>query len=162
MDKATISALNKRVKELEEQNVTLLKDYEILKTELVRVKDGQELFEYGLSRGNILSRKWHEANPQAAKHFFGFTDWKDTVYKLVALFDVSPPMDIPSKTTPLSVFEKYLMALMRIHTRMTVYTISVIWGRTGSYTSQVLAEIINVIGNAGKYEASRSSHSSVC
>ena len=103
-----------------------------------------------MSRGNLLDREWHKKNPRAAKHFFGTKDWKDTVVTLHGLFDVLPPMEIPSKATPISSFEKYLMAFMRIHTRMTVYTIALIWGRSDGHTSKLIGRMIPIIGNAGK------------
>ena len=59
-----------------------------------------------------------------AKHLFGFGSWKDTVYKLHALFNVLPPSEIPTKTNPVSIFEQYLMGLVGIHCRMMIQSIA--------------------------------------
>ena len=148
-DKATIEALEKRIEEIDREKLRLLTENKFLKEQLVKVKEGREVYEYGLSRGNLLDREWHKKNPRAAKHFFGFKDWKDTVVMLHCLFDVLPPMKIPSKATPISTFEKYLMAYMRIHTGMTVYIISLIWGRHDTHVSKLIGKTIPIIGNAG-------------
>ena len=87
-DKATIEALEKRIEEIEREKLRLLTENKFLNEQLVKVKEGKEVYEYGLSRGNLLDREWHKKNPRAAKHFFGFKDWKDTVVMLHGLFDV--------------------------------------------------------------------------
>ncbi|EJK73031.1 hypothetical protein THAOC_05371, partial [Thalassiosira oceanica] len=145
------AAYQKRIDELTSQNLKLVTSVEELKTELIKVKQGHEVFKYGLSRGTLLSRKWHNDNPRAANHFFGFKDWKNTVCMLHALFDVLPPMEIPSKTTPITSFEKYLMAFLRIHTGMTVFSIAKIWGRDNGHVGRLISNTIKVIGSAGKF-----------
>ena len=67
---------------------------------------------YGLTRCALLSKVWHKNNPDTAKKIFGFASWKDTVYKLHALFDVLPPSEMPNKKTPVSLFEHYLMGYL--------------------------------------------------
>jgi len=149
-EKATAEALQKRIDELTSQNLKLRKRVDELKTELIKVKQGHEVFEYGLSRSNFLSNKWHEANPRAAKHFFGFKDWKETVDRLHALFGVRPPTEIPSKTTPISPFEKYLMGYLRVHTKISVYTIGRIWGRDDGHVGRLIGTTVDAIGVAAK------------
>lgn len=82
---------------MESEKLKALNDVEEIRLELIKVKEGDKEFEYGLNRHNLLSRRWHEKNPRAAKHLFGCIDWKDTVYLLHALFEVLPPMKAPSK-----------------------------------------------------------------
>ena len=70
---------------------------------------------YGLTRNRILCKHWHKKNPKAARHLFGFPDWKETVYILHALFGVLPPTKYVSKKDEITPFEQYLMAYMQMH-----------------------------------------------
>ena len=48
-DKATIEALEKRIEEIEREKLRLLTENKFLKEQLVKVKEGREVYEYGLS-----------------------------------------------------------------------------------------------------------------
>ena len=77
------------------------------------------LEEYGgLSRASLLCDEWHEANPGAAKHLFGFRTWYETRAYIWALFDKKGPGRSKKKrrrTETISDFEKILITKMRIH-----------------------------------------------
>ena len=103
---------------------------------------------YGLTRSALLNKVWHNNNPEAAKHLSGFDPWKDTVYKLHALFDVFPPSEMPMKTTPVSISEQYLMGLIRIHCRMMIQSIAVIWGRDNGHAGCLVNNAVESIGPA--------------
>ena len=105
---------------------------------------------YGLTRSSILSKSWHKKNPNAARHLLGFRSWKETVYTLHALFDVLPPLAIPNKKDHISLFEQYLMGFLRIHCRMTVYSIALIWDRNNGHTGRLINNAVKSIGLAGK------------
>ena len=46
-DKATIEALEKRIKEIEREKLLLLTENNFLKEQLVKVEEGKEVYEYG-------------------------------------------------------------------------------------------------------------------
>ena len=48
-DKATIKAFEKRIKEIDQEKLRLLTENKFLKEQLVKVKEGREVYEYGLS-----------------------------------------------------------------------------------------------------------------
>ena len=100
---------------------------------------------HGLTRSEILNKVWHENNPNAAKHLFGFASWKETVSKLLVLFDVLPPNEIPNKTTPVSMFEQYLMGFLRIHSGMTMQSIAMIWGRDNAHAGRLINKAVKSI-----------------
>ena len=105
---------------------------------------------YGLTRNRISCKHWHKNNPEAARHMFGFKNWKETVYMLHALFDVLPPTEYVAKTVPITPFEKYLMAYMRMHADMTATAISFIFGRNSSHCGRLITWAAERIGKAGK------------
>jgi len=72
------------------------------------------------------------------------------VYKLHALFDVLPPTAPITKSVDVSHFEHYLMGYMRIHTHMTNFAISLIWGRDNGHSGRIINKAIHSIGSAGK------------
>ena len=47
----------------------------------------------GLSRLTITDRDWHKKNKTSATTLFGFTDWKETVCYVHALFGLYPPTE---------------------------------------------------------------------
>ena len=95
--------LNKRAIELDEQEDQIEKSTRELNEKVQLLIYGNAV--YGLTRCALLSRVWHENNPETSKHLFGFASWKDTVYKLHALFGVLPPRKMPNKKTHISMFE---------------------------------------------------------
>lgn len=52
---------------------------------------GQKDDIYGLTRQTLTSKDWYKENPRAAKHYFWFQTWKETVYIINALFRALPP-----------------------------------------------------------------------
>ena len=72
------------------------------------------------------------------------------MYTLHALFDVLPPTAHITKSVDVSRFEHYLMGYMRIHTRMTNFAISLIWGRDNGHSGRLINKAIRSIGSAGK------------
>ena len=67
------------------------------------LKDGNELC--GSTCLALISKAWHKKNPKAAKHYFGFPSWKETVCMLHALFGFLPPNNLPLQNDVISPFE---------------------------------------------------------
>ena len=105
---------------------------------------------YGLTRSALISKTWHKNHPKAAKNLFGFKSWKELVCILHALFHVLPPTEIIVKDARTSRFEHYLMGYMRIHTGMTNFAISLIWGRDNGHVGRIINTAVHSIGSAGK------------
>ena len=116
------AALRARNEELEER--LRLKDKQLeamqaeaerkMKEECERIyREAQEEYGGGLSRANLLSDDWHAANPEAAKHLFGFRTWYETRAFVWALFDVKRPQVAAGKkrkrSDDISDFEKILI-----------------------------------------------------
>ena len=79
-------------------------------------KEAMEEYSGGLSRSNLLCDEWHEANPEAAKHLFGFRTWYETRAYIWALFDKKRPDGKKRRRSEsVSDFEKILITKMRIH-----------------------------------------------
>ena len=105
---------------------------------------------YGLTRSSLLSRAWHEKNPTAARHLFGFSSWKVLVCFFHAVFGLLPPSVVPINAKSISLFEQKLMGYLRIHCRMTVYNISFIWNRSTGHTGRLVNNAVKIIGCVGK------------
>ena len=106
---------------------------------------------YGLTRYTLLSTVWHENNPEALKHLFGFVSRKDIIYKLHALFGVLLPSKMPNKKTHISIFEQYLIRFLRICFRMTIHSIAMIWGRKNEHIVCLINKVVKSIGHSGKH-----------
>ena len=93
---------------------------------------------YGLTRNRISCKHWHKKNPRAARHLFGFPDWKETVCILHALFRVLPPTKYVSKKDEITPFEQYVIAYMRMHRGMSYTMLSFIFGRDSSHCGRLV------------------------
>ena len=92
----------------------------MMKEECERIyREAQDEYGGGLSRANLLCDDWHAANPEAAKHLFGFRTWYETRAFVWALFGVKRPQVAAGKkrkrSEDISDFEKILITQMRIH-----------------------------------------------
>ena len=104
---------------------------------------------YGFTRKAILSKDWHKDNPNVARHLFGFPSRKELVYTLHVLFNAMSPKIIPTKKTQISLFEKYLMGYLRIHSRMSVQSIAYIRGKKNGHVGRLITNTAKHIGDAG-------------
>ena len=126
-----------------------IRDENVEQTERLKLlMAGDEI--YGLTRPALLSKTWHKNHPTAANHLFGFASWKELVYMMHALFDVLPPGQFVANDEMISSFEQYLMGYMRIHTGMTVSSISYIWNRDRGHAGRLINKAVKSIGSAGK------------
>ncbi len=50
-----------------------------------------------------------------------------------ALFDVLSLKTVPNNQDKVSIFERYVMGYLRIHTGTTVFSIALIWGRNDEH-----------------------------
>lgn len=142
-------ALNKRKNELEKLQKEVVARQQDITEKLRLVAAGPDEI-YGLTRSALLSKAWHKNHPDAANHLFGFKSWKELVYYFHALFHVLPPKKYVPKAESVSRFEQYLMSYMRIHTRMSIFQIALIWGRDRHHTGRLINNAVKTIGNAGK------------
>ena len=149
----------KRIAEREKELRCLKEELDKREAELVRTKqDVDEKIQilmhgdeaYGLTRNRISCRHWHKKNPDAARTLFGFPSWKELVYIFNGLFGVLPPTKYVAKDDQITPFEEYLLAYLRIHTGMTVTTISFVIGRHQSHCSRLINSAAKSIGQAGK------------
>jgi hypothetical protein len=107
----------------------------------------------GLTRCNLLSVIWHAANPLAAHHLLGLNTWSEAINLIVGLFSeegASPPTEGSRLTGPLSLFERLMVAKMRMHRAFTIETLSYSWDRSKSSISAYLKECIPLWGEAGE------------
>ena len=148
--RAIKAASSNRKKQLDIKEKNMMESYKSLKKKSAFIKTSDNL--YGLTRASILSRDWHNENPRAANHLFGFRSWKDLVYTFHALFDVLPPDPKVGITpeTKLSLFEQYLVGFLRIHTGMTIRIIAMIYGRNNGHVGRLINKAVKKIGSAGK------------
>ena len=129
--KAQLERYAQRESELQK----LKEDLDKREAELIREKqDMDDLFvtgdeAYGLTRNRISCKHWHKKNPRAARHLFGFPDWKETVCILHVFFGVLPPTKYVSKKDEITPFEQYLIAYMQMHRGMSYTILSFIFGR---------------------------------
>jgi len=135
------AALKKEIKLLRDQlnakprvnvNSNVLGDYSDLL--FMNTYEDHMMNSAGISRMAILSDSWHNENPEAANHFFGFKTWALLKKTIFEKFKLRPPelrfrMGLELRLSPISDFERCLMDRMRSHRGLHSETIGYIWGR---------------------------------
>lgn len=81
----------------------------------------------GLSRANLLDPEWHDKHKNAARHYFGFSDWKEWKGYIKALFDLDPAL-LPFKNHEPEQFEKMLAVKMLIVRNLSNEMVADVWG----------------------------------
>jgi hypothetical protein len=90
----------------------------------------------GLCRQNLTSTEWHAANPDAARHLFGFKSWRETKAYMLCFW---PDLDIPEgleHTSDMTPFEQALICKMRFRRALTEKALGLMWGRSESSISR--------------------------
>ena len=107
--------------------------------------------DYGLTRTAIASKQWHKNNSNAATNFLGFTSWKEAVLVTHELYGVLPPTEAVYQKYCIFEFEKYIMGYLRIHARMIVYAILIMWGNNRGCIGRLINEAVKKISSTGEH-----------
>ena len=102
----------------------------------------------GLSRENLLDPDWHDKHKNAARHYFGFSDWKETKGYIKALFDLDPP-PLPFKNHEAKQFEKMLAVKMLIVRNLSNELVADVWGVGISSITRWISAYLPLWGEAG-------------
>jgi len=98
----------------------------------------------GLSRFTLSTDEFHETNPHACHQLFGFNSWSELKQYHLDFFDWGEDdimVCIVSSTTPITLFEKSLMWLMRVRVNMKQSQLIIIFGRSKTCISEYLQTV---------------------
>ena len=143
---------------------------EVLQQQLAYTQSGVHFLEIlqeygGVCRANITSAAWHLKNPTACHELFGFPTFKVLhVHLRCRFFEDFYPLDDAGVryelfechplhenrfTTPITEYEKCLIARMRMWRRITLKQLGLIWGRDFSRISVCVKDWAHKWGQAG-------------
>jgi hypothetical protein len=110
----------------------------------------------GICRSNLMSKAWHMRFPNAARHYFGFNSFSETVYYCNALFDTTiepitnPNYDSRYLPTNLDQLEKMLAVKMLIQRDFTNEHIANLWGVSTAVVTTYLKLYMPLWGEGGE------------